>query len=418
MEIKYGLISADSHAAFDRHDFTSRMSATRWGDRIPQMVEVEHEGRHVHRWTIYGRPPRVSDGGGVCNCPALMGAPFPHFPQRWEEVPRAAYDPGDRLEALDTDGVDAEVLFQRDPGAFEVGDAEFELDVVRAANDAMTEWSRASDRYLPLVMVPYLSGVQVMAREIERAVVKGGHRGVHLNGQMDKSLSHLTDHYWDPIWDVCQELGVPVNFHGSAGVDAGVGKRDARWSGYTARQGHSAAVTTSCVTPAQIISQLIFSGLTERFPDLKIVLAEAGIGGLTHAVAICDHEWEVRHLWTEGIATRPSETVARQMYANFWFEAAAVQLGDQVGTDNIMWESDLPHIPCNYPQSWDAVERVLEGVPSDDRRKLLYENALRVYRIEATLPLVKNGQAHRLAAPAHLLRHVDQKGRTIRSQTD
>lgn len=414
MEIKFGLISADSHAAYDRHDFTSRMSAAKWGDRIPQVMEIERDGQRVHRWVTYGKSASAGEGGGVCNCPALMGEPFPHFPQRWEEVPRAAFDPEDRLQALDTDGVDAEVLFQRDTGFFDIGDADFELDVVRASNDTMTDWTRVSDRYLPLVLVPYLSGVETMAREIERAVVKGGLRGVNITGQMHGSLPHLTDPYWDPVWDACQQLEVPVNFHGSAGIDVGVGKREGRWSGYTPRQGHSASVTTSCVTPAQIIPQLIFCGVTERFPHLKIVFAEAGIGGFTHAAAICDHEWEVRHLWNEGITTRPSEAIARQMYANFWFEPAAMQLGDRIGTDNIMWESDLPHIPCNYPQSWDAVERVMEEVPAEDRRKLLYENAMRVYRIEATLPVVENGQARRLPPPAHLLRRVDPHGRTIR----
>ena len=394
------------------------MSATRWGDRIPQVVEIERDGRAVQRWTSYGRLAGSGEGGGVCNCPALMGAPFPHFPQRWEDVPRAAYDPGDRLGALDTDGVDAEVLFQGGgPGsAFESGDPEYELDVVRASNDALTEWTHVSDRYLPLVLVPYLSGVQTMKQEIDRAIVKGGHRGVNLTADMSDPLPHLTDRSWDPIWDACQELGVPVNFHGSAGINVGVGKRDARWVGFTPRQGHSASVTTSCVTPAQIIPQLIFSGITQRFPRLKIVFAEAGIGGFAHAATVCDHVWEVRHLWTEGIASRPSETVARQMFANFWFEAAAVQLEETIGTDNIMWETDLPHIPCNYPQSWEASERALRDVPAQDRRKLLYENAARLYGIDVSLtPLVEQGPDARRPAPAHLLRPLDATGHTIRS---
>ncbi len=381
MEFKYRLISADSHAAFDRDAFTSRMSA-KWGDRIPRVVEVEHDGRSVHRWTYYGNAPRP-EGSGVCNCPALMeDRSFPHFPQRWEEVPRAAFDPQARLEALDIDGVDAEVLFHG-PDVYEFRDADFELDFVRVANDAMGEWTQVSDRYLPLAQVPWLSGAQAVAREIGRAVVECGHRGVHLHAQTPRPLPHLGDPYWDPVWAVCQELGVPVNFHGSAGLDAGVGKREARWRGYSPRQGHSAHVTPSCVTPAQVIPHLIFSGITERFPNLNFVFAESGIGGLTYALATCDHEWESRHLWTEGIATRPSDTIARQIYLNFWYEAAAPLL-HHGGVDNIMWESDLPHIPCFYPKSREAAERVLEGVPTADRRKLLYENAARLYRLQLT----------------------------------
>ncbi len=51
-----------------------------------------------------------------------------------------------------------------------------------------------------------------------------------------------------------------------------------------------------------------------------------------------------------------------------------------------MWESDFPHVATYYPDSWGAVERVLKGVPEDERRKLLYENALRVYQIKVSVP--------------------------------
>ena len=139
------------------------------------------------------------------------------------------------------------------------------------------------------------------------------------------------------------------------------------------------------MTPAQIIPQLIFSGVTERFPNLKVVFAEAGIGGLNYVLAACDHEWEARHLWTEGMTARPSETVRRQMFVNFWFEEEGIKLRHDIGIDNIMWESDLPHVASYYPHSRDEVERVLAGVPAEDRPKLLYENALRVYQVKATV---------------------------------
>ena len=142
---------------------------------------------------------------------------------------------------------------------------------------------------------------------------------------------------------------------------------------------------TSAVTPTQVVPQLIFSGMTERFPRLKFVFAEAGIGGLNYVIAACDHEWESRRLWTEGISARPSDTVHRQVYVNFWFEAEGIKLRHEIGVENIMWESDFPHVASYYPRSWQEVTRVVAGVPPEDRRKLLYENALRVYRIKATI---------------------------------
>lgn len=380
MEIKYGLISADSHAAFDRDAFTSRMSARKWGDRIPHVAGAARDGKRVDGWRVYGGPP----GESVCNCPAVMGEPFPTWPERWEEVPKIAYDPRERLKALEADRVDAEVLFPNPPGGsfYSFGDTEFELDVVRAYNDALADWKRVSDRYLPLVILPYLSDPKIIAGEVNRAV-ENGHCGVNVAGKMPKGLPHLTAPHWHPVWDICQELNVPIHFHGSSGLSAGASAK--KWDGYTPRQAHSASTSTSSVTPAQIIPQLIFSGVTERFPRLKVVFAEAGIGGLNYVLAACDHEWECRHLWTEGISTRPSGTVRSQMYVNFWFEAEGIKLRHEIGIDNIMWEADFPHVASYYPHSWDSIERVLKGVPSDDRRKLLYENALRVYQIRATV---------------------------------
>jgi len=380
MEIKFGLISADSHCGFDRDAFTSRMPAARWGERIPQVVEVDDGGSKVHRWRVYGEPR----GDNVGNCPALMGDPFPTYPQRWEDVPRAGYDPGERLKALDADGIDAEVLYPNPPGGtfYEFDDAAFELDAVRAYNDALAQWTTVSDRYFPVSVVPYLSDPLTIRREIERATA-AGHRGINLQGETPGRLPHLADPHWDPVWDVCQELGVPVHFHGSCGVKAGWSTRF--WSGYSPRQAHSAMTSTSAVTPAQIIPHLVFAGITERFPRLKFVFAEAGIGGLNYILAACDHEWERRRLWTEGLNTRPSEAVRRQMFTNFWFEAEGIKLRHDIGIDNIMWESDFPHVASFYPRSWQAVEHVLEGVPARDRRKLLYENAARVYGMDAVV---------------------------------
>ena len=378
LEIKYGLVSADSHAAFGRDAFTSRMSRSKWGTKIPHVASVEQNGQSIDAWTVFDEPPDQQ----VCNCPALMGEPFPHWPTRWEEVPIRAYDPQERLKALDVDRVDVEVLFPNPPGAsyYSYGNADFELDAVRAYNDILSEWAQVSPRYLPLVGVPWLQPPDLIAAEITRAV-KAGHRGVNAMGQMPKGLPHLVDPYWFPVWEVCQDLGVAIHFHGSANLSAG--KSIKFWRGYSERQAHTAMTSTSAVTPAQIIPQLILSGLTERFPKLGIVFAEAGIGGLNYVMAACDHEWEARHLWTEGLTTRPSDIVRRQMFVNFWFEDEGIKLRHDIGIDNLMWESDFPHVASYYPNSWQAVERVLAGVPEEDRKKLLYGNALRIYGLKA-----------------------------------
>ena len=111
-----------------------------------------------------------------------MGDPLRKtFPQRWDEVPpKSSTTRSSGSRPWIGDGVDGEVLFPNDPvqsGTFFQGDAEFELACVQAYNDGLAEWRELSDRYIPLAIIPYLSGVEVAAKEVRRAVKKG-HRGV------------------------------------------------------------------------------------------------------------------------------------------------------------------------------------------------------------------------------------------------
>jgi predicted TIM-barrel fold metal-dependent hydrolase len=382
MQIKYGLISADSHIVLDKDAFLRHMPR-KWGDLIPQVRETEIDGQTVDRWFVHDER---SGGWGVANCPAVMedrDADIKRFPQHWEEVPAKVYDPLERTEALDEDGVDAEVLFPNDPSRgqfFQWRDPEFELACVRSHNDAESEWRGASDRFAPLMILPYLSPIETIVEEVRRGA-KNGHRGITMIGSPNivlRGVAHLSDPFWAPFWETCQELDLPLHSHESAG--AGV-RPMPRWAGFASGSSHTALTSPTAATVAQLIPDLIFSGILSRYPRLKWVCAEAGVGWIPYVSEGCDHEWERRHLWTEGITTRPSEIVSRQVYVNFWYERSGIQLRHHVGVDHIMWESDYPHTTSTYPKSWEYVERTLDGVPQEERTKMLYENAMRVYHL-------------------------------------
>jgi uncharacterized protein len=196
MRICHGLISADSHVVTEPNAFLSRMSKNKFGERIPQIKEVEIKGAKVERWFVNARPLKTR---GVCNCPAVMGDPLRNkYPQRWDEVPAKAYLPTDRLNALDADGVDAEVLFPNDPSSFhQYNDAEFELACVQAYNDSLGELTRVSDRFISLAMVPLLCGMETIVTEVQRAASQG-HCGIvmfALPSLMVDSLPHISEPY-------------------------------------------------------------------------------------------------------------------------------------------------------------------------------------------------------------------------------
>src|SRR5262245_250805 len=262
MQIRYGLISCDSHGQLDKDAFTRRMSKAKWGDRIPQIVEVKDEKfpHPVNRWMVNGK----ITGDSVCNCPAAMegGVERGYYPQRWEEVPRKVYEPLERARALDEDKVDGEVLYPNNPVsnfAFLQADAEYELACVQAYNDAIAEWYEISDRYIPLAIIPYMNDIEVIVSEVERAVKKG-HRGVIMFAQpgiTKKGLKHFNDPFWEPLWSACQDLRVPIHWHGSSGLASLLAVP--RWKGFTRNQSHTVSTSRLCATPAQLIPNLILS---------------------------------------------------------------------------------------------------------------------------------------------------------------
>jgi predicted TIM-barrel fold metal-dependent hydrolase len=312
-----------------------------------------------------------------------MGDPLRlSYPQRWDEVPAKAYVPGERLKALDADRIDGEVLFPNDPASFhQYGDPDFELACVQAYNDRLGELTRASDRFISLAMVPLLCGMEPLVAEVKRTA-SNGHRGIvmfALPSLMVESLPHISERYWYPLWEVCTEIGMPIHFHASAGLARKLTFPE--WNGYTAEQQHAAFTVPTSAWPAQIIPNFIFSGIAYQFPKLKWVFAETGIGSVSCAQSACDHEWERRRLWRYGLDERPSDVIRRQVYVNFWYEKDGIELRHTVGMDNIMWESDYPHIASTYPDSWKFVERSLQAVPEAERKKMLYSNAQGLYRL-------------------------------------
>ena len=393
MKIKYGLISCDSHAQEHREAFTSRMSKSKWGNRIPQVVETNDESamavpidHTVDRWMIDGK---FTETRGTVNCPTAMGDPMRKtFPQRWEEVPKFVYDPVLRLEAQDKDGVDAEILFPNIAGQsgelFANYDADFELECVRAYNDLIIEeWLPVADRYVGLAIIPYKSGIDATIAEITRSV-RSGHKGIIMLSEPSQNvegLAHINDPHWYPVWDTCQDLDVPVHFHGSGGmrkltIDV--------WPGYTRNQAQAMGPAASFGLQAQSIPNLLLSGILGRFPRLKVVCAETGLGWVNYIIEACDHEWERRHLWTEGLTIRPSDLFHRQVYVDFWYESAGVEQRHSIGMDNIMWESAFPHSTSTWPESWAFIERTLKDVPENERFQLMAGNAIRLYKIEST----------------------------------
>ena len=354
MKLNEFFISVDEHVQEQPEVWTKRLPRSKWGSRIPHIEETSH-GRE--RWVVDGSEIGLD---GVADCGAAMPDRTEN-PQRWFDVPASVYDPKERLKAMDEAGIDYAVLYPTVAGSGgqtfgRIEDPEFEVACVRAYNDWLIEdWAGVSERFIPLAVMPFMSPIETIVAEAERAV-EAGHMGINMLADPSvaaKGLKSLGDAFWHPLWDACQQLGIGVHLHASAGLAGQLSLP--RWEGFTRRQSHCVSTLRNFCTATQIIPFLIFSGMLERFPRLNWVFAETGLGWVSSVLEACDHEWQKRHLWSEGLITRPSELFRRQIFVDFWFETVGVQLRDYIGVDNILWESDFPHITSTFPNSCDDV---------------------------------------------------------------
>jgi predicted TIM-barrel fold metal-dependent hydrolase len=408
MKIQFGVISSDSHGQLQKDAFTSRMSKAKFGDRIPQLVETTDKAnmsdpmdRVVERWRINGT---FVEKRGVSNCAAYMNDPMrATFPQRWEEVPRGVYDPVERLKVLATDGIDGEVLYPNPPiqnATFFQSDAEFELACVQAYNNAMyEEWYQVSKNFIPIALTPYLGGLEGTIAEVKR-VAKMGYKGILIVAEpsevvgktrgwdassqwgldvdnLNYRLAAFADPHWWPFWETCQDLDMPVHWHANAGLSFGT----TVWKGYARPQAWVATAPSSWSAMSQFMPNLVFSGVLDRFPKLKWVLAESGIGWFNYTLESLDHEWERRELWKHGVKNRPSERLKEQVYLSSWFEAEGVR-AVQIDKAHLMWQSDFPHNPSTYPISQTVIGQSFKDIAKDVRERILYKNVLKLYREE------------------------------------
>jgi predicted TIM-barrel fold metal-dependent hydrolase len=124
----------------------------------------------------------------------------------------------------------------------------------------------------------------------------------------------------------------------------------------------------------------------ERFPDLKIVSVESGIGWIPFFLEALDYQRleSMPHAF-DYLTMQPSDYFRRQIYGCFWFETASIPLViDSIGVDNIMFETDYPHPTCLYPDPLERVAKALEGLPAESQRKLLQDNAASLYHVSLT----------------------------------
>jgi predicted TIM-barrel fold metal-dependent hydrolase len=359
---KYTVISVDDHIVEPPDTFEGRMPA-KFADRAPRVVEKD------------GADIWVYDGKEIPN----VG--FNAEPARFVDMRRGAWDIHERVRDLDLSGIYASLCFPSFLPGFggqrlqlSTDDPELALAAVRAWNDWHIEvWAGTYPERIIPCQIPYMLDPEVGAQEVYRNAERGFKAITFSEGPHALGLPSLHTGRWDPIMRACAETGTVVNLHiGSSGTSPG----------------------TSDDAPPDVVGVLFFgyamfaavdwlySRIPVRFPDIKIVMSEGGIGWVPALLDRLDHMSTYQQMYGtwDGIELTPAEVLRRNFYFCAVEDPSSFVLRERIGIDHILVEQDYPHCDSTWPRTQHVLEQEIGGLPAADIRKITWENASRLYR--------------------------------------
>ena len=296
--------------------------------------------------------------------------------------------PAARIEDMDQDGIDAAVLFGGGP----LGTANNEL--FTASFDAYNRWLADFCNYAPkrLVGVGYVPMQDVDASiAMMRDFHKRGLRAVNIPafpmakkseiGGFDQQMRALTgdvngdrsyaDPEFDPFWKACVDLDMPVTIH--------LGGRAVR---FTEPKFFLSDLLMSKFGMGEPIAIMIYGGVFQRFPDLRLISVESGVGWFAFAANYMDETWHKQRHWVNSVLEKePSYFWERNIYGSFIHDRAGILMRGLPGAGNIMWSSDYPHSETTFPNSREKITELFQGVPEDEQKMIIGERAKQVYKL-------------------------------------
>jgi len=377
------IISADSHVMEPGDLWVERMDA-KFRDRAPRVVPNPAASGFV--FTVEGRYLTPAVGTDA------VGADDESITQQVERDTESdlrsttGWDTAERIRALEIDGVDAEVIYTTlGMSLFRMRDGELQREAFRTYNDWLFECCSSDlDKFLPIALIS-LEDIDLAVQDIEDAKKKG-FRGAMITASTDADRPFKNAEY-DPFWQAASEADMPLSLHNTAGKS--------QESSILERVGLSAfagqpdgevslpefAANLIYEVPRSLIT-IIFGGVLERFPELKLVSTENDIGWMPYFLQKLDHVFEkFGRMSPVPLSMKPSDYARRQIFATFQDDPIGASNLETFGESNYMWASDYPHLDSTWPNSRKVIEENFATVPEETVRKIVYENVTRLYRL-------------------------------------
>lgn len=382
------VIDVDTHWSEPEDLWTSRAPAS-MRDRVPQIAMVGDQAS----WVIDGKLPigLGASASSIVRKDKGRSRGLEFLQWRNDDVHASSYEVKERLAMMDESGVWAQIVY---PNILGFGgqntagvDNELRLLSTRIYNDAMAELQeQSSERIFPMALLPWWD-LRAAIAEAERCCDMGL-RGININsdphvhlGADGAPLPELSHRYWDPLWELCADRDLPINFHIGASEQSmdWLGKQG--WPSQTDEFKAALGGAMLFIDNGRVMGNIILSGMLDRHPKLKFVSVESGAGWIPFLIEALDYQLEQINTKVD-LAIRPSEYFYRNFYACFWFERRNLKaLVGMMGADNLMFETDFPHVTCLYPEPLNYLSDALLELDATDRKKIVSDNAARVYKI-------------------------------------
>ena len=218
---------------------------------------------------------------------------LPDGPKSYDDIPASSYDAKQRLAHMDAEGIYAQVLYPNvggfgSGGFLKLKEPELMLECVRAYNDFLVDWCSADpNRLIPVAAMPFWD-VGECVKEVHRAVAKG-HRAVLAASQPEAwGEPIIASKHWDPFWAAVQETGVPISFH-IGGGDLSELFIDTNSLGMRANLARVSSMIF--MQNVHCLADLIFGGVCHRFPELRLVSVESGVGWIPSYLEAADWQF-------------------------------------------------------------------------------------------------------------------------------
>ncbi len=373
----YTIYSSDSHVVEQPDLWTERIDA-RFRDRAPHVVYNDTD--RGDWWYVDGA--RLFSGLGGADTGRRFEAPETlRTEAKFEETRSGAYLPEIKLRDMETDGVYGEVIYPTlGLLVYWLQDGELLSAICRTYNDWLAEFCGADPDRLKGIAMINVDDVQDAVGELERSAKLG------LRGAMITVYPYEEKNYglplYEPFWAAAQDLNMSLSMH----VATNRGKRGGDPATQSEVDGigrHDLALISTRAYWVQVsIARMIFSGVFERHPGLRVVSTEHEVAWAAHLLTAMDYNYTQRareNQYRYKTDALPSDFFHSNVSVSFQEDAIGMQLRSFIGVDNLMWGSDYPHAESTFPRSREILDEIFSGVPQDEQVRIAGLNAKKLF---------------------------------------